>query len=55
MISDKREQKRTITIEINSLGYKNNIDDLADAIIKDMEIVLYQRNLEGFEIKAWII
>ena len=46
MIIDLRKQKRIITIKIERKGYDKNMENLIDDIVKEIEIIVFQRKLD---------
>ena len=43
MINDLREQKRTVIIEFEKVGYDYDLDEVLDRILGEIEIVCTQR------------
>jgi hypothetical protein len=50
MIIDKRIQKRKITIDLSLVGGIEDLDEFVDIVLKDLKIILKQRELGEIKI-----
>ena len=50
-VIDRRKQERIIKIHFEQKGYSKDLDELIDEIVKDIEVVVLQRNLENINVR----
>ena len=55
MITDKRKQKQKIVIEFEKIDYDGDLNDVADRIANDIDIVVNQRDMRKLKASIFIL